>query len=213
MQNAFALPSLPLCETRESALAPFLTGIGELDVPRAALTELVGGASSGRTGFWFSLLRQVTGQGEFCVLVDVQDTFDPASGAAAGIELSRLLWVRCGGNVEHALKAADLLIRAGGFGMVVLDISGTPASIMRRIPLATWFRLRHGAEHSGAALVVTGEQPQAGSCARLQLTVRRKEVLWSAKLLRGIRSIAEFTKRGRKHIGRPADVCFDLRSR
>jgi len=59
--------------------------------------------------------------------------------------------------------------------------SGTPASITQRIPPATWFRLRHGAEHSGAALVVTGEQVQAGSCAKLQLAVRRKEVLWSAK--------------------------------
>ena len=155
-----------------------------------------------------ALLRQVTEQGEFCVLVDLQDTFDPASGAAAGIELSRLLWVRCGGNVEHALKATDLFVRAGGFGMVVLDVSGTSAATMRRIPVASWFRLRHGAEHSGAALVVTGERIEAGSCAKLQLGVRRKEILWSAKLLRGIRSIAESTKRGGK-----AGVCFDSRSR
>lgn len=186
--------------------APISTGIG-IDVPRAALTELVGGVSSGRTGLLFALLRQVTAQEEFCVLVDVQNTFDPSSAAAAGIELSRLLWVRCGGNVDHALKATDLLVRAGGFGMVALDVSGTSAETMRRIPIASWFRLRHGAEHSGAALIVTGERIEAGSCAKLQIGVRRKEVLWSAKLLRGIRSIAGLTKRG----GR--DVCFDSRSR
>ena len=155
-----------------------------------------------------SLLQQVTRQEEFCVLVDVQDTFDPASGAAAGIELSRLLWVRCGGNVDHALKATDLLVRAGGFGMVMLDVSGTSAAALRRIPIAAWFRLRHGAEHSGAALVVTGERVEAGSSAKLQLGVRQKEILWSAKLLRGIRSIAESTKRGGQ-----AGVCFDSRSR
>jgi hypothetical protein len=186
---------------------PISTGIG-IDVPRATLTELAGGVSSGRTALVLTLLRQVTSEGEYCALVDVQDTFDPVSSAAAGIELSRLLWVRCGGNVEHALKATDLLVRAGGFGMVVLDISGASAVTIRRIPVASWFRLRHGAEHSGAALVVTGERIEAGSCAKVQLGVRRKEILWSAKLLWGIRSIAEWMKRGGK-----AGVCFDSRAR
>ncbi len=186
---------------------PISTGIG-IHVPRATLTELTGGVSSGRTAVMLSLLQQVTRQEEFCVLVDVQDTFDPASGAAAGIELSRLLWVRCGGNVDHALKATDLLVRAGGFGMVMLDVSGTSAAALRRIPIATWFRLRHGAEHNGAALVVTGERVEAGSSAKLQLGVRQKEILWSAKLLRGIRSIAKSIKRGGQ-----TGVCFDSRSR
>jgi hypothetical protein len=208
MQTALALAhTLPATAPSNRDSAPISTGIG-INIPRAALTELVGGISSGRTGVVLALLRQATEQGEFCVLVDLQDTFDPASGAAAGIELSRLLWVRCGGNMEHALKATDLLVRAGGFGMVVLDVSGTSAATMRRIPVASWFRLRHGAEHSGAALVVTGERIEAGSCAKLQLGVRRKEILWSAKLLRGIRSIAESTKRGGG-----AGVCFDSRSR
>jgi len=179
-----------------------------VNIPRAAFTELIGGVSSGRTGVLLALLQQVTRQGEFCALVDVQDMFDPATAAAAGIELSRLLWVRCGGNVDHALKATDLLVRAGGFGMVALDVSSVSAATIRRIPVAAWFRLRHGAEHSGAALVVTGERIEAGSCARLQLGVHRKEVLWSAKLLRGIRSIAERRKWG----GREG-VCFDSRAR
>jgi hypothetical protein len=187
--------------------APISTDIG-IEIPRATLTELTGEISCGRTAVMLHLLRQVTAQEEFCVLVDVQDTFDPACGAAAGIELSRLLWVRCGGNIDHALKATDLLVRAGGFGLVMLDVSGVSAATMRRIPIASWFRLRHGAEHSGAALVVTGQRIEAGSCAKLQLGVRRKEILWSAKLLRGIRSMAELTKWGRR-----TGVCFDSRSR
>jgi hypothetical protein len=208
MRPALALAkTFPATAPSTHGPAPISTGIG-IDVPRATLTELIGGVSSGRTGVMLALLRQMTGQGEFCVLVDVQDTFDPASGMAAGIELSRLLWVRCGGNVDHALKATDLLVRAGGFGLVALDVSGTSAATMRRIPVASWFRLRHGAEHSGAALVVTGERIEAGSCAKLQLGVRRKEILWSAKLLRGIRSITELTKWGGK-----AGVCFDSRAR
>jgi hypothetical protein len=187
--------------------APISTDIG-IDIPRATLTELTGEISCGRTAVMVHLLRQVTAQEEFCVLVDVQDTFDPACGAATGIELSRLLWVRCGGNIDHALKATDLLVRAGGFGLVMLDTSGVSAATMRRIPIASWFRLRHGAEHSGAALVVTGQRIEAGSCAKLQLGIRRKEILWSAKLLRGIRSMTELTKWGRR-----TGVCFDSRSR
>jgi hypothetical protein len=204
MRRALALANIA---SSVQGPTPISIGIG-IDVPRATLTELAGGVSSGRTALVLTLLRQVTSQGEYCALVDVQDTFDPVSSAAAGIELSRLLWVRCGGNVEHALKATDLLVRAGGFGMVVLDISGASAATIRRIPVASWFRLRHGAEHSGAALVVTGERIEAGSCAKVQLGVRRKEILWSAKLLCGIRSIAEWMKRGGK-----AGVCFDSRAR
>jgi hypothetical protein len=203
MSGALALANIA---SSVQAPTPISIGIG-IDVPRATLTELAGGVSSGRTALVLTLLRQVTSEGEYCALVDVQDTFDPVSSAAAGIELSRLLWVRCGGNVEHALKATDLLVRAGGFGMVVLDISGASAVTIRRIPVASWFRLRHGAEHSGAALVVTGERIEAGSCAKVQLGVRRKEILWSAKLLWGIRSIAEWMKRGGK-----AGVCFDSRA-
>jgi recA bacterial DNA recombination protein len=208
MRSALAI--VPIAPAA-SGPTPISTGIG-IDIPRAALTELVGAVSSGRTALALTLLQEVTRREEFCVLVDVKDMFDPVSGAEAGIDLSRLLWVRCGGNVEHALKATDLLVRAGGFALVMLDVSGVPPATMRRIPIASWFRLRHGAEHSGAALVVTGERPEAGSCSQLQLAVRRQEALWSARLLRGIRSVAGSIKRGGQ-IGKPASVRFDSRAR
>src|SRR5208282_990130 len=41
-------------------------------------------------------LARATERGEVCALVDASDAFDPASAAAAGTEMSRLLWVRCG---------------------------------------------------------------------------------------------------------------------
>src|SRR5438309_720649 len=46
--------------------------------------------------FSSAALARATQRGEVCALVDVSDAFDPASAAAAGIEMSRLLWVRCG---------------------------------------------------------------------------------------------------------------------
>jgi recombination protein RecA len=171
-------------------LRTFSTGIPEVDaltgIPRATLTEICGPASSGRTALVFSVLRCATNEGNFCAWIDTEDLFDPVSAANAGVKLSQFLWVRCGSDVESAVKATDLLIRAGGFAVVVVDLSGAPARITRRIPLTCWFRLRHGAEQSGAALLVIGDRVHASSCSRLQLELRQKQGIWSDKLLRGI---------------------------
>lgn len=77
------------------------SGIPQLDLltgglPRGCLTEICGAASSGRTSVLLSALARATERGEVCALVDASDAFDPASGAATGVEMSRLLWVRCG---------------------------------------------------------------------------------------------------------------------
>src|SRR5207302_8464020 len=78
------------------------SGVTELDAvlgvgfPRGALVDLCGPASSGRTSLAFSLLAQATELQEACAFVDVSDSLDPVSLAAAGVELPRLLWIRCG---------------------------------------------------------------------------------------------------------------------
>jgi len=77
------------------------SGIPQLDsltggLARGCLTEICGTASSGRTSVLLFALARATQRGEVCALVDASDTFDPASAAAAGMVLSRLLWVRCG---------------------------------------------------------------------------------------------------------------------
>jgi recombination protein RecA len=78
------------------------SGVTELDAvlgggfPRGSLVELCGPASSGRTSMAFSLLAQATQRQEACAFVDVSDSLDPISLAAAGVELPRLLWIRCG---------------------------------------------------------------------------------------------------------------------
>jgi recombination protein RecA len=77
------------------------SGIAQLNAltggfPRGCLTEVCGTASSGRTSVLLSALAHATQRGEVCALVDASDAFDPASAAAAGMEMSRLLWVRCG---------------------------------------------------------------------------------------------------------------------
>jgi recombination protein RecA len=84
------------------AMAP--TGIRALDAltdgwPRGCLSEICGPASSGRTGIFLAALAASTQNGEVCALVDAGDTLHPASAKAAGIEMKKLLWARCGSAV------------------------------------------------------------------------------------------------------------------
>jgi recombination protein RecA len=80
------------------------TGISELDtllaggIPRGSLIELCGSPSSGRTSISFSLLAAATQRQEACAYVDVSDSLDPLSLASAGVDLARLLWIRCGSH-------------------------------------------------------------------------------------------------------------------
>lgn len=78
------------------------TGIERLDhllgggIPVGAVTELVGAECSGRTSTALSFLSRITQANKVCAWVDVSNSFDPPSAAAAGVDLARLLWVRCG---------------------------------------------------------------------------------------------------------------------
>jgi len=148
------------------------------EVPRGAFTEIAGPASSGRTTMLCSLLAAASAGQEYCALIDAQSTFDPESAARAGVRLSRVLWVRCGGNVEHALKAADWLAQGGGFGMVALDLAGTPVEISHRIPLTAWFRLRQAVINTKTVLVSVSRRVHAPSCSALKIELGRPQVSW-----------------------------------
>jgi recombination protein RecA len=186
-------------------------GVTELDaaiggLPRGCLTEIFGPASSGRSSVLASILAAATQREEACALVDAEDCFDPLSAAAAGVRLERLLWVRCRHNAEHALKAADLLIQGGGFGLVVMDLGDTPPVTARRISLTSWFRLRRAVENTPTVLVAVARQSNAKTCASLMLECRRERARWrgGAPLFRGIRVQA-----ARRKPGRAVDAAFE----
>src|SRR5580693_2239860 len=153
------------------------SGIAAMDaltggLPRGCLTEICGPASSGRTTLLLAALAAATRRGECCVLVDASDALDPQSAADAGIELDRLLWVRCGENspeksLEQLLRATDLLLESGGFGLIALDLGDLPPQAARRIPLTTWFRFRRAVEHTPTVLLAVERQSIAGSCSSL----------------------------------------------
>ncbi len=213
------------------------SGIPQLDsltggLARGCLTEICGTASSGRTSVLLFALAHATQRGEICALVDASDTFDPASAVAAGMVMSRLLWVRCGekyrsrknkdkdddnhnkgraaarqadcakigvsyqgmpsgipqaarkrfgfsrweSQLAQMLKVTDLLLQSNGFGMIALDLGDIPATSVRRIPLASWFRFRRAIEHTPTALLVLEQQPIAGSCSSVLVKVSGKKL-------------------------------------
>jgi hypothetical protein len=249
------------------------TGVSEVDalleggLPVGAITELVGAESSGRTSLALSFLASTTRTGNVGAWIDVLNTLDPESAAAAGVDLSRMLWVRCGSSaskarpaaeyrfalpekyfvavaakeglhgggcgghprgevkgladavggllraeaiaprcaepqrrvppehgtfpaapqlrvqktkpqaqgvkpwarMEQALRAADLLLQAGGFSVIVLDMAGIAPEYAGRIPLATWFRYRTAAERTRSSLLLLTQHSCAKSSAELLL--------------------------------------------
>jgi hypothetical protein len=184
------------------------SGIPELDalaggLPRGCLTEICGPASSGRTTVLLAALAAATRRGEFCAVIDASDALDPYSVATAGVDLDRLLWVRCNDHLpqrhratekkgspqtkpttshskeissrecehrlEQVLRATDLLLESGGFGLIILDLADMPPQSARRIPLVTWFRFRRAVEHKPTILLAIEQQAIAGSCSSLQL--------------------------------------------
>jgi recombination protein RecA len=162
------------------------TGIADIAIPRGTLTEICGLPSSGRSSILNGALARATRSPEFCALIDAGNNFDPLSARKAGVQLPHLLWVRCGGSAEKALKAADLVIQAGGFGVVALDLAGVPARDARRISLASWFRLRHAVEKTPTALILIGEERYAASCSTLQIEIRSTGFQITDDLLGGL---------------------------
>jgi hypothetical protein len=248
-------------------------GVAEVDalleggLPVGAITEMVGTESSGRTSLALSFLAGIARAGSVCAWIDVLNTLDPESAAAAGVDLSRLLWVRCGvstakarpaaeyrfalpekyfvaagamkglhgggcgghprgevkgladavggllrpeaiaprcaepqrrvrperetfapaqharvlkakpqaqdakpwARIEQALRTADLLLQAGGFSAIVLDMAGITPEHAARVPLATWFRYRAAVERTRASLVLLTQHSCAKSSAELLL--------------------------------------------
>jgi recombination protein RecA len=249
------------------------TGIRPVDelleggLPLGAITEIVGAECSGRTSFALSFIAQMTQAAKVCAWIDVSNALSPESAAAIGMDLSRLLWVRCGvtnpisttqssqnfslpekyliapqikrglhgggfgphprgevkglssavggllrpeavaprcaepqprvkaerqifepnppqsiritkkifpsakpwSKIDQALRVTDLLLQAGGFSAIVLDLGSIAPQFASRIPLATWFRYRAAAERSQASILLLTQHACAKSSAGLVL--------------------------------------------
>jgi hypothetical protein len=175
-----ALPS----PQRPDPAAP--TGVAALDVrlqgglPRGQLSEIVGVRSSGRSLLLLQMAGVATRRGELAALVDTLDTFDVTSALSAGIRLERLLWIRGDAiagaplmdrAIGRALKAFNLVLQAGGFGLVALDLADVPPAALARIPPTTWLRVQRVIEGSDTACVLLAPQPLARSAGGVTLAL------------------------------------------
>jgi recombination protein RecA len=280
----------PVAPTGVAAVDELLEG----GLPVGAITELVGPESSGRTAVALSFLSHLTHAGRVCAWVDVSDVLSPESAAAEGVNLSRLLWVRCGvsaakpqlppaygfvlpdkylipaaakkglhgggcgghprneikglsaavssllrpaalahrctepqgrvhaehetapaqsqarlwqGNartspnkpwarIEQALRVVDLLLQAGGFSAIVLDMASIAAEQVARVPLATWLRYRAAAERTQASVLLLTQHPCAKSSGELQLRFEPGEARYDgATVFSGIEHRLEIERR------------------
>ena len=149
------------------------------------------------------MLATLTQRQEVCALVDAGDMFHPESAVAAGVQLERLLWVRCNwesgqakpkhqagkkathqftGALEQTFKAADLILQSKGFGLVALDLAALPEECVRRVPLSSWFRFRRVVENTRTALLVVEREPHAKNCASLVLELKPARFEWECCL-------------------------------
>jgi hypothetical protein len=165
--------NLPL---RINSLQSLLPGL-----PRGAITEVLGDASSGRTSLTHAFLAAATSAGEVSAVVDFSNSFDPASAGRAGADLNKLLWVQCNGRLDHAMKAADLILHGGGFGLVVLDLCEAPPEVMQHAPISYWHRFRLAVKNTSTALVIAGNQSNARSCAVRQVELEPLRADWPGR--------------------------------
>jgi len=183
--NPAALLTTPLgVRPQAKVFETLATGLPALDAliqgfPRGAISEIIGPESSGRTTLIHSLLASSTAKLEICAYVDTDDSLDPVTAVAAGVALDQLVWIRCGKNAGHALKTADYLLHAGGFGVVVLDLCQISQRIANRIPISYWYRFRRAVENTPTMLVLLEKQPLAKSCASLMLEMQRRKTVWT----------------------------------
>jgi len=186
------------------------TGIGGLDellgggLPRGHLSEIVGGTSSGRTALLHALLASATQRGEVAAVIDLPDALDPPSLARAGVDLARVLWVRPP-SAQIAVRCAELILAAGGFGLLALD--GLGARPGRPLPRHVWPRLAQVTRRAGAVCLVCAPRRHAGGAAALALSMTQRRVRWSARLLEGITATAVLS---RSRFG-PAERAVELR--
>jgi len=82
---SWAHPESPRIYLQVSDLQKLIPGL-----PRGAISEVLGEASSGRTALLHAFLA-ATAAGEVFAVIDVANSFDPVSAERSGVDLTKLL--------------------------------------------------------------------------------------------------------------------------
>jgi hypothetical protein len=81
-------------------------------------------------------------------------------------------------SLTQSLRAFDLVLRAGGFAIAVLDLSGVSARVIKRLPFTTWLRLGRIVEGSRTAALVMVDAPTARSAGGVSLELQPAPARW-----------------------------------
>jgi len=172
------------------------SGIAALDaiidggLVRGRVSEIVGHLGSGRTTVAARFVSAATRAGEVVAWIENSHSFDPADIAAGCANMDRVLWASVDEHRKHAFdssgrfrryrfssvfKAAEMVLKAGGFGLVVIDIGANSSPLPQSIAL----RLAREAERSGAAVIVIAPWRICGTFAALSLQLTRIEAAFT----------------------------------
>jgi hypothetical protein len=168
------------------------------ELPAETLIEIVGRRSCGRFSIGLAAMASSTASGENTALVDLGDNLDPESAEKAGVDLTRVLWVRPR-RLPQALSAAEMLLSTG-FRLVVADL-GLSARGGRFVPDAAWVRLQRAARTQGSTLLLLAPFRMSGIAADVVVSAAARP-LWrgsgeTPRLLFGAVSHLTLEKYGR----------------
>jgi hypothetical protein len=170
--SSFLIPARRLEAKREYLPTPW-PALNEMlggGWPRGALSEVYGPRSSGRTSVLYASLGAVLQKGAAAALVDAESALDARRAEQAGIPLRQLLWV-CASQ-SQTLKSTELLVSAGGFALVALDLG----DLLPHLPPTAWIRLRQVAQRQGTAVLLAAGCPLAGSFSATSVHLQQKNV-------------------------------------
>ena len=207
-------------------------------IPRGRISEIVGRRSCGKTSLAAAFISNATRRGEVVGVIDLANSFDPATMAEAGVELSRVLWVHPGPigrgpekikeilevevklkqetertfvlegsaksrrglspQTKNFLRAAELVLEAGGFGLLVMDFGESAFTLGSSSAL----RLARMAERSGTAVLMLLTRPLCGTFAALSLDLAPSRAIFSwgqpqsAQIQRPLQKTSRFSSAG-----------------
>ena len=202
LRNRRLQEDAPPLRGEDRSLRPLSTGVAAVDallgggLPRGELSEVHGPRSSGRTGLALSFVAACMARGSLAAWVDPADRLAPASAAAAGVDLARLLWLRGDTGpraraLPEAVAAVATLVGSGLFEAGVLDVAAFPPHDLGRLPGPTWIRLQRMIADSPGALMLLAESHVARGPRGVSLELRPGGPRWSGapgpgRLLRGL---------------------------
>jgi len=145
-----------------------------LDAFRGRLAEISGGPAGATLTLAFQIVHEAQRRREHVAWVTARESsFFPPDAAASGVDLDALVVVRLA-KLDLAARAADLLVRSGGFGLVVLDLGPRP-----HVPITVQTRLAGLVKKHHAALVFltekTSDLPSLGALVSLRIEAARAE--------------------------------------